>query len=55
MTDNTHLIVKVKRWFGRVDYTPVNNIAKLFETDRGIIPAEKIPLLIEAGFTIEEN
>lgn len=54
MTDFGHLIVQAKKWFGRVDYAPLNDVARChLVKGANTIPADKIAELQTAGYRVE--
>lgn len=50
----THLQIKLRHNFGRVDYVAMNDAAKVFCNGKGAVPGEVLRRLKEAGFTVEE-
>lgn len=53
-TNLTHLQIKLRHNFGRIDYIAINDAAKVFANDKGTIPCELLCRLRTAGYHVEE-
>jgi len=54
MTDKSHIILKARKAFGRVDYLPVNNVAFChMRKGENVIPAYVVKKLEENGYNVE--
>ena len=52
--DLTHLQIKLRHNFGRTDYIAVNDAARVFANDKGIVPGKTLRRLKDAGYRVEE-
>lgn len=54
MNDKSHIIVKARKAFGRIDYLPANDVALChMRKGENVIPAYVIKKLEENGYRVE--